>query len=62
MGINVMSSTWAQRINCVSAVWGQSRWREGHVKKCCGFNWPQTQYEVMIRMRLLQTLGSLNVP
>lgn len=62
MGINVMSSTWAQRINCVSAVWGQSRWREVRVKKCCGFNWPQTQYEVMIRMKLLQTLGSLNVP
>ena len=62
MGINVMASTEAQKINCVSTVRGQSSLREVHVKKCCGFNWPQTQYEVMIRMRLLQTLGSLNVP
>lgn len=33
--------------------------REVYVKKSCGFSWPQTLNEAVVRMRLLQTLGVL---
>lgn len=29
------------------------------MKKICGFSWPQTLNEAVVRMRLLQTLGVL---